>query len=170
MPMKNDTRSRRKKERRNDILVVTIIFLVIAAIVIVYFNHFWQKDNRSLPMSDGVEWSGEQNIDKHKETKYIAIPGLDTLYFKANEVNQPINIYNPEQNECIMTMTLEIIGGDAIWHSGEVLPGYGFYDINLEKTLSAGEYNAVFIIECNSLETGQKVNGGVLECRIVVTE
>lgn len=62
--------------------------------------------------SENKETSGE-NADKHKkeysniiENPNIAIPGYESLEFKAGKKKQSVNFYNPEENTCYFRISL----------------------------------------------------------------
>lgn len=154
----------REDERVGYATIILVIFLLalLSALFIIK-----AKDSR-VDISGGVKWNGEQEIANYEPTKYITIPGFYMFYFKADETLQQVNLYNPEQNECYMDMTLELKDGTVLWLGNNIMPGYGFYEIELLTTLPQGQYDALFHVDCYKLDDGQQVNGGVIECKIIV--
>ena len=93
--------------------------------------------------------------------KTIAIPGFDSLNFKAGVTEQAVSLYNPNQNTCYFKMSLILADGTKLWESKLVEPGQAFYKITLNQPLSVGTYeNAVLKYECFSNSDGSGVLNG----------
>ena len=118
-----------------------------------------------LDESDGEKWHGKQAIEHQTEVKQIAIPGIDKLYFVANQTEQQVNIYNPDTNDCSIKFTLEV-DGETLWQSAECSPGYGFYTINLSKPLETGTYKGTLLHECS--RNGKELNSARMNIDIIV--
>ena len=147
-----------------DSLRIAILMAFMFIIVFEMLRFGEDKSNRNDD-SNSVEWTGKQYSEAEESTKNIAIPGQSKMLFKAGETAQKVNIYNPEENDCYMIFTLQI-DDETIWKSGECLPGYGYYDIDLDYPLKAGTYNASLIHECFRGDT--KLNSAKMEVEIVV--
>ncbi len=129
--------------------------MIIGFLALFFF--FGRDDKRE---SNGVVWNDIQKIQKTVDVKYIAVPGIDELYFTANETNQKVNLYNPDMNTCSMNMSIELSDGDIIWSMDNIQPGYGIYDIELNEELENGIYeNTSLIIKCFTMD-GVELNGG----------
>ena len=115
--------------------------------------------------SDGEVWHGKQAIEHQTEVKHIEIPGIDTLYLKAGQTEQQVNLYNPDANDCSICFTLSI-GEDLLWKSGKCQPGYGFYEIELNHPLETGTYKGELLHECE--RNGQALNSAKMNLEIVV--
>ena len=133
-----------------------IIIGVIAIITMIVIFLFC---NKSGTESNGVVWTGKQMIQSHSTVEYIAVPGFDRLTFTANQKSQKVNFYNPANNTCSMDMEIVLLNGESIWEIGNIQPGYGLYDIELEKELERGTYEKCkFVVRCfNSY--GKELNG-----------
>ena len=115
-----------------------------------------------------TKWTGRQEMEMdNTEPGSIAIPGQTELFFKAGELLQKVNIYNPVENNCNIVFTLTV-DGETIWKSGEVQPGYGFYEIQLNKELQTGEYEAELFHEC--FRNGTALNSAKMNVKIIVQE
>lgn len=124
-----------------------LVFVLIIIALIVLARHE-MKMGSSDPDSNSVLWNGKQSIKQtDSEVKNIAVPGQSEMLFEVGKTAQKVNIYNPEQNDCAMVFTLKI-GDEIIWKSGECLPGYGYYEIELEHSLEPGTYEGNLIHEC----------------------
>lgn len=97
----------------------------------------------------GIRWQGRKDTDKGGTAGGIAIPGFKSLTFTAGETTQPVNFYNPEENDCYFVLTLLLPDGTELWKSEMIGPGKGFYAITLEQPVEAGNYpDSVLKYEC----------------------
>jgi hypothetical protein len=151
------------------IIIISIIFLFIIIISFIFLHGSYNTINRQE--SNGVRWNGKQDIatyGSYSDISSIALPGFSSLRFVADQKTQEVNLYNPDVNTCIMEMRLELSDGTLLWHSGNIHPGYGFYEIKLLKTLGNGVYNNCrFVIKCFD-EQGVELNGGVIQFTLYV--
>lgn len=128
------------------ILLLSIIFFIFAGI---YISKPDSNDNLA---DDGsaVEWNGNQSLPKPTigNSPAIEIPGLTEIVFIANQTNQEVNLYNPERNDCYFQMSL-YVDDDLLWQSGNIAPGKGYYQINLNKPFKQdGEAEGYLKIRC----------------------
>lgn len=119
---------------------------VIFAIIVVLFSFGWFSHKKA---SNGVIWNGKQTIKTDCEQSYISIPGFDKMIFKSNSTSQKTNIHNPDTNTCNMNFSIEMEDGTILWSCENVQPGYGLYDIEINKKLEKGTYKGCkFIVRC----------------------
>ena len=134
-----------KKFKKKYAIAVLVIALVIIFPLLFLFG---RNDKRE---SNGILWNGKQTIETNYEQSSIAIPGFTKISFEANSTNQKINLYNPDTNTCL-------------WSEENIQPGYGLYDIQLNKELEKGTYEeCTFTIRC--YKDGVELNG----CNIAFT-
>lgn len=142
-------------------LIVTTVLLLISFGV---FLHICDNDvNKSNGV--GVIWNGKQNIDSAATAEYVAIPGITDLTLVSNKKEQKVNLYNPEQNNCLMSFCI-VVNDETIWQGGKLNPGFGYYDIELLKTLSKGDYIGELITRCYSIENETELNGSKMKINI----
>jgi len=113
----------------------------------------------------------------------IAIPGFESLEFKAGTKKQSVSFYNPEENTCYFRMSLILqaagteAGGTAadsgakeetLWTSELLEPGESIKSIDITKELESGEYPAVLKYECFSLKDETPLNGSKVELTLKV--
>ena len=157
-------------EEEKQFLKQIIILLLIVGILLscvstaVILTHRFRTASPT-PGTDGTPWHGKQAIERQTEVKQIAIPGIDKLYFVANQTEQQVNIYNPDTNDCEIKFTLSI-DGETLWQSAECSPGYGFYQIDLSKPLVAGKYKGTLLHECT--RKGKQLNSARMNLEIIV--
>lgn len=147
--------------------IATVVFIFIIAIIgcITVF--------RKYPATDitpsGIKWDGNSiTVNRDKPEKYIAIPCFTDVNFISNQTSQKVNIYNPEENECVMSFAIVLSDGTVIWESDNVYPGYGFHDIEITQTLSAGTYEARLITRCFTMDKKSELNGSSFKFKINV--
>lgn len=141
------------------ILITAIVFII----VIIYICFVDYKD---VSKSDGVILNNYE-MEAIETTDYVSIPGFNSLTFEANELKQNVNFYNPENNDYAMVMSL-VLQDKVIWQSNYILPGYGFYEIELNNCLDIGKYSAQYIIQCFNIETNQEMNGCTINFTLYV--
>lgn len=155
-----------KKKRYLFILILLLIAILIVCLRSCEYDS--ENINNLLPIDDIAEnWIGKQNLPNEKDNNAkIEIPGFGSLNFFANEKNQKVNFYNPESNDCLFQMTLYVEEVE-LWRSGYVLPGKGYYNIELSDALKSGTYNAYLLINCFR-EDGTALNGARVEFKLNV--
>lgn len=148
--------------KKKTILIFCILFLILCFTFCLIFNFIDDPTK-----SDGIIWNGRHNNQHKTSSEYISIPGFDSIHFEPDQKVQKVNFFNPESNNCYMIFTL-VVGSDVIWQSDKVYPGYGFYEIETNKSFKSGTYNAILKINCFNIESDKELNGGQLEFNIYV--
>lgn len=149
-------------------LAMSLILLAITvlSLIVVCLN---KCSNDKPYVSSGIKWDGNNiTVNHDKNEKYIAIPCFTDLTFRANQTAQRVNIYNPEENECIMDFSIVLSDGAVIWETDNTRPGYGFHDIELTKPLSSGVYEARLITRCFTMDKKSELNGSSFKFKIKV--
>lgn len=136
------------KFRKKYLIVLLILLLLVCAAFVYYVN---QKPDLPFLTADenADDWDGEHDLyKKQSEIPSIAIPGIDTLVFKADSTEQKVNFHNPKDNTDILFLMTLYVEDKEYWHSGYVESGKGYYDITLSEPIEKGEYNAFLSIQC----------------------
>lgn len=90
----------------------------------------------------------------------IAIPGFEKLVLKAEQVEQKVKFYNPEQNACYFRIFFALADGTELYRSGMIKPGQQLDKVELCRSLKAGSYEgAILRYECYSLDALKPLNG-----------
>ena len=156
-----------KNSSDKTIVIATIAFTFV--IVAIGCLSLFQNNDTSNDVSSGIKWDGSSITANHdKPEKYIAIPCFTDVNFISNQTSQKVNIYNPEENECVMSFAIVLSDGTVIWESDNVYPGYGFHDIEITQTLSAGTYEARLITRCFTMDKKSELNGSSFKFKINV--
>ena len=141
---------------------VSCFIIAIAAMLILALLFLFGRDDKKE--SNGILWNGKQNIEKEYEQSSISIPGFDEISFKSNSTNQKVNIYNPDTNKCTMNFSIIMPDNTILWAEENIQPGYGLYDIQINKELEKGTYEGcVFTVRC--FRDNTELNG----CNITFT-
>ena len=97
----------------------------------------------------------------------IAIPGYESLEFKAGKEKQSVDFYNPDENTCFFRISL-VLNEDTLWTSDYIEPGEHVKSIELSKELDSGDYPATLKYECFRLTDKTPLNGSDIELTLTV--
>lgn len=167
------------KESKTGKIVLLLLLVLLLAGTGVFVGLNWNRWFGETPAEgpatdqDAVDWTGEQEVYQgEKNTDTIDIPGYGSITLKADDTEQAVNLYNPEQNTCYFRMTLLLSDGTQLWQSGLIEPGKGIYDLTLEQTLAAGTYEeAVLKYECFAMNEEQTpLNGSEIKLTLNVIQ
>ncbi|MBL1225875.1 tRNA (uracil-5-)-methyltransferase [Enterococcus sp. BWR-S5] len=149
---------------------ITILLLLVALVAVFRIYSLSKEEDNLLDVdSSAVAWDGKRNKAAENEVATIAIPGFEKVTLNADEKMQEVNFHNPEINDCYFKLTLLHPDGSVLWTSDLIEPEKGMYSIELEKTLTAGEYaDAVLKYECFSLDDQSPLNGSEINLKLVV--
>lgn len=156
----------KKDNKKKYIFLLALLTIAISVLVCLYI--FGSRTD-TQPVSSGIRWDGNNiTVARDKNEKYIAIPCFTDLSFCANQTAQKVNIYNPENNVCIMNFSIVLPDRTVIWESGDTYPGYGFHDIELKRPLPSGTYEARIITRCFTIDKKSELNGSSFKFKINV--
>ncbi len=131
------------------------------------------EDIQAQVDTSAEEYTGDREVYQgQKNTDTIDIPGYDAINLKAEETEQAVNFYNPEQNTCYFRISLLLSDGTELWRSDLVKPGMAVYEITLNRTLEAGQYeDATLKYECFAMDDAQTpLNGSEIKLTLNVLE
>lgn len=129
----------------NKKIIIVVVIVIVAAILALFF--LFGRDD--ISKSNGVLWNGKQKIEKGYVESSISVPGFNQLSFQSDTTNQKVNIYNPETNSCSMNFSIILPDNTILWESEGIQPGYGLYDIEINKKLEKGTYKeCAFTVRC----------------------
>lgn len=146
----------------NGMLVVVVFLCILLMIHLCTTN----KEQQSEPTSTGIVWSETAEAEEENNT-YITVPAFTSTSFTSGKTTQEVSIYNKDVNQCYMIISI-IVDDGIIWESGELYPGYGYEEIELNEPLVAGTYDAAYQVRCFDLETGQELNGCTVNFKLYV--
>ena len=158
-------------KKKNKLIPIVVILLIacLVLIIILFSKCGNEQPAQNLNTDDSaVTWNGEQDILKPSvdNKPAIAIPGIKEMIFVSNQKEQKVNLYNPPANNCYFQMNL-YAEDKLIWKSGNIAPGNGYYDIELNKTLPKGEKQAYLLIKCYRKD-GTELNSAKVKFNLIV--
>ena len=129
------------KSKKVMILIILVLLIVIPAGI--FINKNLSKGDLD---SNTVKWTQEKNSDPES----IKIPGYSTITIPADTKNVKITLGNPEGNQCYFKFEL-LVDGESLYTSDFVQAGYAIENVELQKGLKKGTYDAVIKITPYSL-------------------
>ena len=168
------------KKRHILIIIVLVLLLIFGGIFvgINWQNWFGEKDNQPTQTSqsdtsidldpNAGNWDGSKPEDKEPSAKGIKIPGYPSITIAADSKNVTMALLNPEGNPCYFKFEIVLKDtNETIYESKYVEPGKAITDVELTKSLSAGEYPAIIKISTLSLDGKSPLNGANVETVLV---
>ena len=159
-------------KNRRYLVFGVIISLVLSLILLLVQCHSEPGSVNTLGQLEAdegaVNWEGEQSLAAPQAPKTIAIPGFSKLSFVAGQLQQRVNFYNPESNNCLFLMSL-YVEDELYWESGYVEAGKGYYSIELFNPIPVGLYDAELRIQCFR-ESGEALNSARVTFDLTVLE
>lgn len=149
-----------KNKRLLRVLICINAFLIIALIPLYII-----KENKT---SYKEQISSYGAVSKNPNS--IAIPGYETLIFRADDTKQTVCFENPPQNCCYFEITLSLANGTVLWVSDYIAPGDISLPVVLNAPLPAGTYTeAKLIYQCFQMnEDFTPLNGAETKLTLVV--
>ena len=83
------------------------------------------------------------------------------MRFKAEEIEQTVDFYNPEENKCYFQISIYLSDETLIYQSDLIAPSETLNKISLLMPLEHGIYrNCILRVDCFSLDDNTPLNGG----------
>lgn len=147
-----------------------IITLVIVAVLLLLLLLLLKSCNAPPSSEDSTQETQEQktlDFIPATEKGKINIPGYTGIYLVPGQINQKVNFYNPDSNNCYFVMSLYLSDDTKIWESDYIAPGEKIEDITLLQSLDRGLYkNCVLCYRCFSLDDKTELNGSTQRIEI----
>lgn len=97
----------------------------------------------------------------------ITIPGISGLYMKCGQLNQTVDFYNPDKNNCLFKISLCLSDGTLLFESDYIKPGEHLSDIVITESLKQGLYqNCILFYNCFSIDGKTQYNGSQFKVEI----
>lgn len=170
--------TKKESQLQNRLIILLSVCIAICLGVTVWALFFRQpNDNTITPetkpqsvvgkVTDG--WDVELEEPPDTEKKGIQIPGYSYAVMNAGDSSLHLSIGNPPANTCGFFATLKLEDGTVLYRSELLEPGYGLTEVPLEKSLDAGEYTAIVLYECVTLdESHTRLNAAESEFKLIV--
>lgn len=97
----------------------------------------------------------------------ITIPGISGLYLKCGQLNQTVDFYNPDKNNCLFQIALYLSDDTLLFESDYIKPGEHLNDIAISEPLKQGVYqNCTLLYKCFSIDGKTQYNGSQFKVEI----
>jgi len=153
---------------KKSIPIIITLLIICLVLILCLFVKCEQSQTNLTPDDSAVHWDGEQELSRPivNDKPAIAIPGIKEIVFSTGTKTQQVNFYNPEENDCYFKMGL-YADDELLWESGNVAPGDGYYTIELNKSLPAGERVGLLHIRCFK-QDGTELNSAQVKFNLIV--
>lgn len=106
------------------------------------------------------EFEKQQTFTQQNASESIAIPGFEKMKIPAGQTTVPAYLYNPENNKCYFEIALLLADSkEEIYKSKLVRPGQKLYEIELNRAMEKGDYDAVVHYSTYALADYADMNG-----------
>lgn len=145
------------KSKRIITISISALLVIIAVVLVLHFcNRTKEQTKKAL---DFEPYSASQD--------FIKIPGFTDLRFKAEEIEQTVDFYNPEENKCYFQISIYLSDETLIYQSDLIAPSETLNKISLLMPLEHGIYrNCILRVDCFSLDDNTPLNGGEFSINI----
>lgn len=168
-----DTGNERQSQKR--LIIILSIGIVICLMVTVWALFSRQTNDTPDHQPQGIVgkvtdgWDTGLENPPAPQKAGIQIPGYSTAEMKAGDRSLRLSIGNPPANTCGFYATVKLADGTVLYRSELLEPGFGLTEIPLEKSLDAGEYTAIVLYECVTLdESHTRLNSAESEFILIV--
>lgn len=86
---------------------------------------------------------------------------------KSGQLEQKVDFYNPDENNCLFLISLYLSDDTLIWQSDLIRPSEHITQITLKQKLQRGLYrNCRLVYDCYTLDEKNILNGGQVKIEI----
>lgn len=142
----------RKLRNNLDIRVVTfVVSLILVTILAVWACGGFKESeesvaSRTLP---DIHFGVDTGFVPREEDAGIKIPATTGLRLKAGQFNQKINLSNPEENDCVLIVSLYLADGTLVYKSQAMYPGDSITEAYIPCNFRKGVFkNALLVYRC----------------------
>lgn len=145
----------------------TFLYITSAVVILVILIIGLRCCNSSTPPPSGTDSTTESTTDNELDfvpagdnNGRIQIPAVTGLNMRAGQLEQTVDFYNPQENNCYFVITLCLSDDTEIYKSDMLAPGEHITAITLSQELQRGLYrNCRMIYNCYALDGKTKLNG-----------
>ena len=143
--------------------ILLVVLIVLVAVIIVFVRSCGNEPALYVPQTEtqNNELDFTPSGDGNKNA--ITIPGMTGLTMKAGQLEQTVDFYNPEQNECFFKISLYLSDNTLIYQSDYIAPSEHITDIALMQVLERGIYGKCRLVyDCFALDNKAALNSGAV--------
>lgn len=173
--MDNSKEQVKEKSSKKIIIISIIAVLLLIGIsvgaVFVFQTFFSEKPAPSSGVVGQVSADWDPGIEDSSKTQTtgVQIPGYAAATMNEGDTSLHLSIGNPKANQCGFYATLKLDDGTVLYESELLKPGYGLTEVPLLQTLEKGEYGAMVVYQCVTLDEAHKpMNSAESEFKLIV--
>lgn len=146
-----------KRNKKRELVIIAASLVVVIAMIfagVMIYNMYFKEDGQGSENVAGVISDGwDTGIDNsNSEPGSILIPGYSAAEMNEGDTTLHLSIGNPKENDCGFYATLMLKDGTVLYKSELLEPGYGLEEVPLNQTLEKGEYDALVLYQCVTLD------------------
>lgn len=141
---------------------VFLIIIVVAIIVLILSLRCCNSETPTDSASDqtAAESKGLDFTPANGEGKSIKIPTMNGINFKAEQLKQTVDFFNPSENNCYFVLSLYLSDDTLIYQSERIAPSEHITEITLLQALQRGVYgHCRLVYSCYALDGEKRLNG-----------
>lgn len=136
-------------------LIITLVLIVVSFVCGHYIGGRSARDTNL------------ETIDKGS----VVVPGYDYIRAKSADQAIPIDLYNPEENNCLLVISLHFPDGKEIFKSDFLRPGDAIDLIQLSDPVPVGIYEkSILRYCCFTMDGSRQLNGADVNFTLEVTQ
>lgn len=146
------------KMKRNIIFIIISVVIIISIILLLKSCN---DTNHTINSTVPTETNSLDFLSFGNNTNKISIPGMDGINLKSGQLNQIVDFYNPDNNNCLFKIQLYLSDNSLIWESNYIEPAEHITNITLKKALKKGTYkNCKLLYKCFTIDSKSPLNNG----------
>lgn len=143
--------------KKSKLIIIITAFVIILAIIfagIIIYNTYIKDDEKKNQSVAGIITDGwDTGIENSGSgSGNILVPGYSAAEMNEGDTTLKLSIGNPKDNTCGFYATLMLEDGTILYESELLEPGYGLEEVPLNQTLEKGEYSAMVVYQCVTLD------------------
>ena len=157
-----------KQSKRNKRVIIVLLTAFIIILILLLLLRSCQSGKPPPKVNDTTTESKTLDFVPNNETSQsIIIPGVNGINLKSNQLEQKVDFYNPDKNNCYFRITLYLSDDTLIWQSNLIEPSKHIIEIKLNQALQRGLYrNCRLVYDCYTLDEKSPLNGGQVKLEI----
>ena len=151
------------------VLILALIAFVGLAVMAIVAPMQYSEPAASAAENDftfpEVISNGSDGFAAHTQTS-ASIPATTGIVLESGELEQTINLCNPNENPCAFVISLYLGDGTKLFQTEPIYPGDTVDTVTLNRELSCGHYsNAVIVYDCYSADGAMQP---LTRCELVI--
>lgn len=156
-----------QNKKKKQILVISIAVLIVVFILLLMFLRSCQCSKPPPNEKETTETNVLDFTPNNESSDSIIIPGINGMNLKSNQLEQKVDFYNPDENNCYFQISLYLSDNTLIWQSDLIKPSEHITQITLKQKLQRGLYrNCRLVYDCYTLDDKTTLNGGQVKLEI----